>query len=74
MPEVNSADKYNLEDANSVEIFVIYDHMGSKWVPAVSVEINNGEDLHYQEFSDLRDALAHTVELFDRMLDQYEAE
>lgn len=74
MPEVNSADKYNLEDANSVEIFVVYDHIGSKWVPAVSVEINHDEELHYKEFSDLRDACVHTVELFDKMLDQYEAE
>jgi hypothetical protein len=74
VPEINSADKYNLEGANKVEVYVIYDSTSSEWVPAVSVEVNHDEDLHYQEFKDLRDAVANTVELFDKMLDQYEAE
>ena len=73
MAEINSPEHYDMERANVVETYVIYDNMGAEWVPAISIEVGHDEDLSYKEFVDLKIALEHTVELFDKMLDQYGA-
>lgn len=73
MPEINSSDHYDLDRANKIETYVIYDGDTSDWVPAISIEVGHDDDLTYEEFMDMKEALEHTVTLFDRLLDQYES-